>query len=113
MLRGEEPSLADMSNSRMKIIENGGTALANMFSTNLWKGEACIRKDCPTCKQNDDKKLNCFHSNIVYKSFCTICAPGDREEKSANRMKKVEMSTPGVYVGESSRSIYEHAKEHV
>ena len=27
-------------------------------------------------------------------------------------MERVDMSTPGVYVGESSRSIYERAKEH-
>ena len=72
----------------------------------------CEREDCVTCSQEDEVRIDCRKRNILYESECTLCNTG--EEK---RGKKEELSFlkagKGIYVGESSRSIYERSKEHM
>ena len=58
-----------------------------------------------TCHQGDERRLDCPKRNILYESECTLC----KDDKDGGNKK----SGKGVYVGESSRSIYERAKEHV
>ena len=45
----------------------------------------------------------------MYESLCVDCNPGAREK---GELKDMNMDIPSVYVGETSRSIYERAKEH-
>ena len=98
MIRQEEPRLADITGFRIKTVENGGTSLANMFSTSLKDGKICGRSDCPTCWQEDEQHIDCFQRNLVYESYCTICAP-EADGRSSRRMETLRLDTPGVYVG--------------
>ena len=90
---------------RIRMTESAGTPLSLLLpSTNPWGPQDCGRGDCVTCHQGDDRRIDCKKRNILYESECTVCAETDKEE--------VEKDGKGVYVGESSRSIYERAKEH-
>jgi hypothetical protein len=80
-------------------------------STNPWGPQDCTRKDCVTCNNNDEKRIDCRKRNILYESECVIC----KEVKKAGEVKDGEnmKEGKGIYVGGSSRSIYERAREHV
>ena len=93
---------------RVRITEAAGTPLGLLLpSTNPWGPQDCNRLDCITCSQGDEKRIDCRKRNILYESECTICNVGKKDGKEDLKDGK------GVYVGESSRSIYERAKEHV
>ena len=79
-------------------------------STNPWGTQFCMRLDCVTCHQGDERLLDCRKQNILYESECTLCKEDNKagKEKARGSLKVGK----GIYVGESSRSIYERAKEH-
>ena len=107
-LKEREDRLAELTEFRIKFQEEGGTPLWLMFPTSLVEGQECGRADCRTCKQNDERKVDCFASSVVYQSSCEICHPPGREKESA---KKKE-SGAGTYTGETSRSMFERVREH-
>ena len=81
-----------------------------MFSlTNVWGGTQCRCKDCTTCTQGGEDIPDCTRRNILYESICTKCNKG---AKNSGRLKVPNSSVPSIYVGESSRSIYERSGEH-
>ena len=58
----------------------------------------------------------------MYESKCTLClkqeergagAEMEKEEGERSRRGKVDYKEKGIYVGESSRSLYERVKEHI
>ena len=53
--------------------------------------------------------MNCKVRNVLYESACVVCN-GDKFEKKSKWESFKEMI--GVYVGETSRSIFERAGEH-
>ena len=75
--------------------------------TNPWGPTDCGRADCVPCGQEGEQRINCKKRNILYESECLVC----KEEKKAGK-ENDQMDGKGVYVGESSRSLYERAKEH-
>jgi hypothetical protein len=88
--------------------ESAGTPLGLLLlRTNPWGPQDCNRLDCISCSQKDEKRLDCRKRNILYESQCDLCNSGKKDGKEDLRAGK------GIYVGESSRSIYEWAKEHV
>ena len=81
-----------------------------MFSlTNVWGGSQCERGDCTTCTQEGEDLPDCTTRGIVYESICTKCNPGATRPGPLVTANK---TVPSVYVGESSRSVYERAGEH-
>ena len=107
-LRAVEPRLQQMTGYRIKIVEKGGSKLKHLLpNTNPWKGSRCEREDCTTCAQDDEEAQDCFRTNILYESWCVTCYGSDPK-----RVKKVGGNDAIVYVGESSRSLYERTKEH-
>ena len=121
--------MAEVVNRRVKMVEMGGSQLGQLFSnTDPWSGAACEREDCYTCHQGvQDRKEDCFKRNILYKSRCEICLKeqerievedkeAGEEQGAANKKKRrggTDFTEKGVYVGESSRSLYERTKEHL
>ena len=55
------------------------------------------------CAQGDEEIQDCKRRNILYENRCTLCQVGEGESKDNGR---------GVYIGESTRSLYERSKEH-
>ena len=80
------------------------------FSTKLDEGLLCGRVKCTTCSQKDDKKVDCFSRSVVYESVCMLCHPDGKKPKKGDPMV---MSGEGTYTGETSRSIFERAGEHL
>ena len=108
MMRDNEKEMAKITRFRVRFQEAGGIQLARMFSTDLAKGDACQRKDCPPCTSKEEKKTNCKQQSVVYESRCSLC---NKEESS--HLGEKETQREGIYIGETSRSLYERSKEHV
>ena len=83
----------------------------------MLKFDPCERVDCHTCTQGgEERKEDCFKRNILYESRCIKCKEDQElEEQVLNGHKKRKNAfnpkERGVYVGESSRSIFERTKE--
>ena len=105
MFQEAEQEAGATTGYRIRMTESAGTHLSRLLpSTNPWGPQACGRADCVTCHQGDERRIDCKKRNILYESECTVCMENDKDG--------VEKDGKGVYVGESSRSIYERAKEH-
>jgi hypothetical protein len=52
-LREREEILSSITGYRVRFQESGGNQLANMFSTDMAKGEHCGREACLTCKETE------------------------------------------------------------
>ena len=110
MLREQLGRMEQTIGFRIKVVERAGTRLKDMFSlTNLWGGSQCAREDCTTCTQEGEDIPDCMRRGIVYESICTKCNP---ESIKPGPLKSVNKDVPSVYVGETSRSVYERAEEH-
>ena len=110
---------------KVRVTEKRGTNLGSLlFNKNLWNGEPCgrgacrtcaqhstrIKKggnrlNCITCSQKDEKRIDCRKRNILYESECALC-------NNVKKDGKEDLKDGKGYVVESSRSIYERAKEH-
>ena len=95
---------------KVKVVERAGASLKSLFPTNnLWEGQKCGRADCTTCEQGAEMLPNCTKSSLLYENICGICNPKAGEDKE---LVEVNQDIPTLYVGETSRSIYERSKEH-
>ena len=98
MLRKEEEILWPILGHRLKMVERCGVKLKSL----LWKAEplggiSCEDQNCPMCQEEGGRSI-CKIPNIIYTNTCKTC-------KSEGRTTQ--------YVGESSRTMLERAKEHV
>ena len=109
-MKEEEDRLSELTNFRIKFQEEGGTPLWLMFPTSLVEGMDCGRDGCRTCKQNDEKKVDCFARSTVYQSSCELCHPPGSKKKDESAKRKD--GGEGTYTGETSRSVFERVKEH-
>ena len=92
----------------VKIVERSGSTLRSRFPlNNLWDGAECGRADCVTCTQGAEIIPPCTKSSIVYENICGRCNQGAGGEKDLKEVKD-----GSLYVGETSRTIYERSKEH-
>ena len=105
-LRGMEHTLG----FRVKVAERTGQNLGSKFPlNNLWDGMKCGRTDCITCEQGLEELPPCTRVNLLYENICTRCNPGATRK---GELMETRNDIPTVYVGESSRSIYERSREH-
>ena len=110
MLKFAEDRLEKITGFRIRITEEAGTPLWRQLSSSRLDDEGvCGRTDCETCRQPDERKLDCFQRSVVYESACAICHPGGIKVKPGDKMIQ---DGEGIYVGETSRSIYERTSEH-
>jgi hypothetical protein len=114
-LQAAEDELGEATGYRIRIAESAGSALGILLpSTNPWGASDCERADCVICKQGDRKRIDCKRRNVLYENRCEIC----NEDQQDGKKKKSTTSIAslkdgkGIYVGESSRSLHERAKEH-
>ena len=100
-----EPRLAKVTGYHAKLIEKSGRSLAKLLSPSM-SPPRCHRSDCQPC-QNPDLKGNslCNTKNVVYESVCEIC-----DNTVKNGSVKIHL---GRYVGQSYRTLFERAEEHV
>ena len=102
--------LSEVTGFKVKVVERAGGALRDQFpTTTLWDGSSCDRIDCTTCNQGAEKLPNCRKSSLVYENVCLECNPG---AGSKGELKGVRNDIPTLYVGETSRSVFERSREH-
>ena len=102
--------LAPTLGFRVKVVERAGASMKSQFPTsNLWDGQKCGRKDCVTCEQGAEMLPDCTSTSLVYENVCGTCNPGAGTDKE---LVEVKSDVPTMYVGETSRSIFERSKEH-
>ena len=105
-LRRMEPTLG----FKVKVVERTGRSLGSKFPlAELWGGTKCGREDCRTCEQIGEELPQCTKTNLVYENICIECNPG---ATGKGALEQVRSDVPTVYIGETSRSIYERSKEH-
>ena len=112
-MKGVEEEVANKVDYRVRMMEAAGTPMSLILTkNNPWGTKDCTREDCTTCAQGDENMIDCKKINVLYESYCTLCNPGE-----VKRGKKDEITFlregNGIYVGESSRSLYERTREHV
>ena len=113
-LQKVEERLAGTTRFRVRVTETAGMPLSRLLpSTNPWGPSDCGRLDCITCNQGDEVKQDCKRRNILYESTCTVCRVDGGDKEEDKKMKIFQEDGKGLYIGESSRSIYERAKEHL
>ena len=95
---------------RMKVLERTVITLGSKFSqSSLWGSKACGRENFITCTQEAEELPPCTRSNLLYENICSECNPGATIKGELSSMKE---GAPSLYVGETSRTIYERAGEH-
>ena len=95
---------------KVKVVERTGRSLGSQFPLgSLWDGAKCGRKDCVTCEQEGEELPQCTRTNLVYENICVGCNPGALRK---GELEQIRSDVPTVYIGETSRSIYERSKEH-
>jgi hypothetical protein len=128
MLKEQEDKLSNMTGFRVKYQEAGGVQMGKLFSTDLARDQPCGRDQCWPCltkKEGESKK--CRDRSVLYVTSCSLCNPGVDETSQVDNNKEVprvvnmNVADPspsskgrvGIYLGETSRSLHERAKEHV
>ena len=114
-LQEVEKRLAGTTSFRVRVTEMAGMALSRLLpSTNPWGQSDCGRVDCVICSQDDENKQDCKRRNVLYESSCTVCRVETDATKEAGKMMNCfQKDGKGLYIGESSRSLYERSKEHL
>ena len=109
-LRDQLSRLEGLMGFKIKVVERTGTALKDLFSlSDVWNGGTCSREDCTTCRQGCEEIPDCTRRSIIYESICKKCIP---DAIKPGPVETPKTKTPCIYVGESSRSMYERAGEH-
>ena len=94
----------------VKIVERNGSSLKSHFpQSSLWDGALCGRPACITCTQGAEMLPPCTRKNFVYENFCSQCNPG---AGSKGELEGADPNVPSIYVGETSRTVQERAREH-
>ena len=100
-----EPRLAKSTGYHVKLTEKGGRPLSKCFSRGL-SDEKCFRDDCLPCANPNIKGPSlCSVKSVVYECVCVICDNKYSATPSGGH--------GGRYVGQTSRTLYERAGEHM
>ena len=94
-----------------------------LTKSNPWQGLDCRRQGCLLCetKLKTEKNLSqdCHTRNLVYETWCMTCLRKEEREieiKYAGDARKIRERKDKIkkhlYIGETSRSIFERALEH-
>ena len=95
---------------KIKVAERAGNPLKSIFPlTSLWEGAQCGRTECVTCLQDVEEMAPCTRKNLVYENICVQCNPGATKGGSLETLKE---GAPSIYIGETSRTIFERSREH-
>ena len=124
-LREAEEKLGGLTGYRLKMVEKAGDKLEDLLTkSNPWQGLDCGRHNCILCetKLKTDKNMSqdCHTRNLVYSTWCMTCLKKDEEdaERRGNGDACLVRKLKGkirkhLYIGESSRSMYERGLEHL
>ena len=91
----------------IKVVERTGSNLKSKFpQSSLWEGSTCGREKCITCGQGAETIVPCTRKSLVYENICGTCNKG---AKGKEEVVGSNPDIPSIYVGETSRTIFERA----
>ena len=106
-LRGILERIQGILGYKIKIVERSGNPLKLLFAlSRIGEGGECGREDCVPCTLPP-----CRKRNILYENICTLFNPGVGGDNKDSKLSPPD-HPPSIYVGESSRSLYERGREH-
>ena len=83
--------------TKVKIVEKPGLKVTAMVqSTKNFKRLSCGRLKCPLKDSEHGCRDTCFMESVVYMGQCNLC-----------------VNTKSIYIGETSRTIYTRANQHL
>ena len=89
----------------MKLVEKSGRPLSKFFNKNISTGK-CHREDCVPCSNPKIRGSSmCMAKGVVYEGVCVMCDSKHRSSSSETHR--------GMYIGQTSRSLYERCLEHM
>ena len=104
MLSKAEPRVAKITGYQVKFVEKPGRNLCNMFQKEISQTKY-YREDCKVCfNSNPTIPSICQLKGVVYLGICRLC---DHKHKNNDQKRH-----KGIYVGETSRTLSQRAKEH-
>ena len=125
-MREAVEKLGSMTGYRVKLVEKAGDKLEELLTKfNPLQGMDCGRQGCLLCenklKTEKNKSQDCHTRNLVYETWCITCLQKNAEEMEkryegdARKIKEMKGKINKhiyLYIGETSRSIYERTLEH-
>ena len=117
-LARQEPTLARSTGYNIKIIEKYGVQLSRLLDR-VFRPLKCHSLKCLVCKfMAEGKGSKCRITNVVCKAECIVCEQqnhGTTEDNpTANTYCKTKtVKKKGLYIGETSRSLFERSSEHM
>ena len=89
----------------MKLCEKSGIQTIRFFNRIIMP-DRCHDEGCPVCLVNNKKgPTRCRKTNVVYRAECLRCLEVKKDEESKRGR--------GIYIGETSRCLYERSREHI
>ena len=118
-----------MTGFNVKLVEKSGPQLGRMFDR-VFRPNKCHSDRCVVCKYACDKGSKCCLTNVVYSAQCLECMKEQRvlselsAQSDAGNNKNVNKKVPnrkatksdkktGLYVGETSRCLFERSNEQI
>jgi hypothetical protein len=125
VLRDIEYDMEKLYGHRLKIVEHPGLKLEDILTqSNPWKGQQCGRENCLLCETKrytgKNKTQDCTKRSVVYQTYCITCEEREAvkidDNENLTEKEKKEMKAKirrYKYIGETSRSTFERAREHL
>ena len=115
------------------MVEKAGTKVGHVLTdSDPWSGQDCPRERCWLCETKSitgkNKRQECTKRNLVYETYCMNCeseakkeietaaaeGEGERQEQAGeHRREDTEEIKLYKYIGETCRSVWERATEHL
>ena len=99
---------------RTRIQEAGGRKLKDsLMKADPFLGNRCFREDCPVVTRDAEGcHETCFQGHATYIAKCKPCTE-DRDRAIRNGTREEDLPPEPIYIGETSRGLYERHKGHV
>ena len=96
---------------RTKVLEGGGvTVKQNVVKSNPFPRPSCGRPDCILDRTREGGcGGNCFREGVGYSATCTRCRQAQQQDEN----EPPREITNYAYTGETARSLYTRAKQHL
>ena len=107
-LKEQTRKLSSSLGFRVKVVERCGSSLRSKFPlSNLWEGSQCGRAECITCTQGAEKLPPSTRTSVLYENIWQAYNEDTGTSKELESIKE-----GSIYIGESSRTIFEWSREH-